>query len=144
MKNLLILITIMLVGVGCGKDKEAQTKTKVTEDNNATKSVKELTAEEQKALRDSVVGEYEYKDEDGDTFKYVYLENGIVEIYRSGKKRDESKWSIVDGELHIEVFGDVDVWRINNDKSITGIACIVDGKREYLPKDLQVTWKKIK
>ena len=89
MKNLLILITIMLVG-GCGKDKEAQTKTKVTEDNNATKPVRKLTAEE-KALRDSVGGEYEWKRDNGDTAKHVYLENGIRELYVKYKKTREHR-----------------------------------------------------
>ena len=62
MKNLLILITIMLVG-GCGKGNQT------ADESPKANPVKELTPEEQKALRDSVVGEYEFKDEDGDTIK---------------------------------------------------------------------------
>ena len=92
----------------------------------------ELTAEE-KALRDSVVGEYEYecKEESFDTvletmrvftYKDVFLENGIREHYINGKKEEaDFKWSIVDGKIHIH--------RINPDKSITAIAHIEDGKR---------------
>ena len=57
-----------------------------------------LTPEQkQKALRDSVVGEYEWK-KGGD--KKVFLENGTAEGYVNGKKLKEVfKWSIVDGEI---------------------------------------------
>ena len=140
MKNLLILITIMLVG-GCGKDKETQTKTKVTEDNNATKPVKELTLEEK------VVGTYEMK-VDEDTLKGVFLENGVFEFYENGKKNDlHRKWSISkDGEIHlIDEGGDIGVFSINPDGSITGIASIdKNGEREDAPKEDQQTAKKIK
>ena len=69
----------MLVG-GCGKDKEAQTKTKVTEDNNATKPVRKLT-EEEKALRESLVGEYVAGPEGQGKHKWVLLENGVIESW---------------------------------------------------------------
>ena len=143
MKNLLILITIMLVG-GCGKDKETP--------------VKELTAEEKKALRDSVVGEYELKYK-GNTSRQVFLENGIRELYANGKlASDPNKWSIVDGEIHLykKIIGSQMmgnslslhetylVWRINTDKSITDFAFIIGGKRTDFPKEAQKTYKKIK
>ena len=143
MKNLLTLITIMFVG-GCGKDKEAKTKTKVTEDNNATKPVKELTAEQKqpKTLRDSVVGEYKHKF-DTVNVKYVFLENGTVEDYMDGKKA-EAKWSIVDEEIQVKLQGIWLVYRINEDKSITLIASIRNGRRYSQPKELQTTLKKTK
>jgi len=46
---------------------------------------------EQKALRDSVVGEYEFKNDYGDTSKLVFLENVIIEGYVNGKKQKESE-----------------------------------------------------
>ena len=117
-------------------------------DQNASRAepVKELTPEQkQKALRDSVVGEYEYKDEDGTTYKYIYLENSVWELYEDGKKLVEHKWSIRDGEIHvIYESGLIEVYRYNKDKSITLIARIRDGERTDYTKELQTTLKKIK
>ena len=115
------------------------------------KKIKELTPEEQKAqeqnqkaLRDSVVGEYELK-EDGDTFKFVLLENGVFQWEEDGEKGDEHKWTIANTEIHVKYpDGDKDVWRINKDTSITNIASIRDGKRIDVPKESQSTLKKIK
>jgi hypothetical protein len=110
----LIILVVGLLSVGCG--------------NSAEKKV---------------VGEYEYK-EDGDTDKLVFLENGVYKLYLNGKKQDASKWSIVDGEIHLKappLF--VFVWRINKDKSLTEIANIDrDGKRTDISD--QSTYKKIK
>ena len=92
---------------------------------------------EQRALRDSVVGEYENKD--GATAKLVFLDNGVFEGY------EKAEWSIVDGEIHVKSDDrEIEVCRINPDKSITPIAYIRDGEREGLPKEDQHTWKKIK
>ena len=120
MKKLLILITIMLVG-GCATP---------------------LTPE-QKALRDSVVGEYKVEHEDR---TWSLLENGIGYYYINGKKYErEWKWSISFGEIHlVSDSGTIEVHRINGDKSITKIAEVVDGKRIYKPKDEQYFFKKIK
>ena len=90
-----------------------------------------LTPEQkQKALRDSVVGEYEHK-EGG--HKFVFLENGTAEGYVNGnrQKAEEYKWSIVDGEIYLHWYGERigEVYRINTDKSITKIEYIEDGKR---------------
>ena len=53
-----------------------------------------LTPEQkQKALRDSVVGEYEFKDENGNPYTFVFLENGVREYYLNGKKRRGNKWN---------------------------------------------------
>ena len=148
MKNLLILITIMLVG-GCGKGKEAQTKTKVTEDNNATKPVKEsreLIAQRVKELNliSQVVGEYEIKI-DGDTGRVVLLKNGAAEAYTNGKKdEEEAKWSIIkEGEIHaVAEDGRIVVLRINVDGSLISIAVIKDKLRIEVPKELQLPLKK--
>ena len=106
-----------------------------------------LTPEEKKALRDSILGEYEVGKYEvyGDTHKYVLLENGILEWYVNGKKTRELKWKIVKEEIHVKYdSGWIDVYRINQDKSITLIGKIKDGKREDLPNAWQPTFKRIK
>ncbi len=118
-----ITLIIGLLVVGCGTP------------------VKELT------LREKAIGTYEGKD-DGDTIRSVFLENGIVEVYVNGKKKDEErdyKWTIVNGEIQIEV-NDVytSISRINPDKSITFIAYISNGYRADAKKRFQATLKKIK
>ena len=122
MQKTLIILIVGLLSVGC------------------------LTPEQkQKAFRDSVVGEYEYKDVDGATFKSVFLDNGVWDIYINGKKLAEYKWSIVKGEIHVKGdSGNIHVHRINKDISITWIARIWDGKRKALPKEDQFTNKRIK
>ena len=95
----------------------------------------------------SVAGTYELK-RNGFTYRTVFLENGIAEGYRNGKKREEEgKWKISkDGELHVtDPDGNTAISRINIDGSITWIARIdADGKRGDVPKDKQQTFKKIK
>ena len=125
MKNLILLITVMVIGA-CA--------------TTSTKPVKELT------LREKVVGTYEVKVEE-DTHRGVLLENGIFEVYENGKKEEkEGKWKISkEGELHDIYNGDIFVFRINKDTSITLIAEInKDGKRVDLPKEKQITVKRIK
>ena len=95
----------------------------------------------------SVTGAYEHKRGE-DTFRMVFLENGISERYANGKKEEkEGKWKISEeGELH-DTYSNRYIWvyRINKDGSITIIARIdADGKREEAPKDKQMTFKKIK
>ena len=118
-----------------------------------------LTPEE-KALRDSVVGEYELN-KDGHTAKFAFLANGIVESYENGKKAEdvmETVWKIENGELHM--ISTVMFWEPNsNIKStwpifavciiesngdLTFISIVEDGKREDIPKDKQITLKIIK
>jgi len=122
MKTLIILI-VGLLAVGCEKP------------------VRELTEEE-----NQIIGEYEFKDEDGYTYKYVFLENGVREWYKMCKKAREAKWSIVNKEIHVDDdFGEIYVYRINKDKSITYIATISFGThRTDLPKEKQITYIKIK
>ena len=95
----------------------------------------------------SVTGAYEHKRGE-DTFRMVFLENGISERYANGKKEEkEGKWKISEeGELH-DTYSNGYIWvyRINKDGSITIIARIdADGKREEAPKGKQMTLKKIK
>ena len=143
--KLLISILIGLLVVGCGKkqaDTNESTPTTNTNKVNGTtaKPVKELTLEEK------IVGTYEIK-KDGNTLRIVLLENGIVEAYSNGKKKEkEVEWKIVDREIHgVEEDGNITVIRINKDGGITFIENIdKDRKRKDLPKDQQLTLKKIK
>ena len=159
MKETLLVVVALLVG-GCGKGKEAQTYEKVTEDkntkpikvdDNATKPVKELTKED-------IVGEYEIT-KDGNTLRFVFLDNGITDGYNNGKKHEEAaKWKLTkEGELHVtDPDGNILVYRINKDGSLTVIAGILkDGTalsmrlegaigREDFPKERQFTFKRIK
>ncbi|MEE2813091.1 MAG: hypothetical protein VX945_01200, partial [Verrucomicrobiota bacterium] len=134
MKVLIPILIGLLVG-GCGESKEEQSTETDENSNTPEKPVKELTAEEQKALRDSVVGEYEWKNKFGITIKTVYLDNGIREHYimpNAGKTED--KWYISKGEIHVKTdSGVIDIYRINTDKSITMIAFIENGNRRDLP-----------
>ena len=116
MKRTLIVLVLGLLSVGC------------------------LTPEQK--LRDSVVGEYERKRENGDTLKRVFLENGVSEWYLRGGQGGD-KWSIVNGEIHAED-DDIYVYRINKDQTITYIAYIRDEKRTDAPKDYHYTYKRIK
>ena len=138
-KTLLTLLVFGLVTVGCRESENGAYKHRLNQ-TNAVKPIKELTPEEQK-----VVGEYEIK-KDRDTYRVVLLENGNVEAYLNGKKREEGKWEITkEGELHITSYdGITTVSSINKDGSITLIADIdADGERKDLPKDKQETAKKI-
>ena len=70
----------------------------------------------------------------------------VSEEYRNGKKREyKVKWKIVDGELHTahEVVG-IGVWGINKDGSITQVVAMVDGKREDIQKEGQISYNRIK
>ena len=126
MKNIILLIAVMVLSA-CA--------------TTSTKPVKELTPEQK------LLGEYEWKNENGITFKQVFLDNGIYEWYENGKKEEaEFKWSIVKGEIHVlRESGDIAVWSINKDRSITNIAIISDGKRRDIPNPPRHwTYKKIK
>ena len=142
-----ITLIIGLLVVGCGKQEQADTNesTPTTNTNEVSgtteKPVKELTKED-------VVGTYEAK-KDGRTEGVIFLENGVIESYENGKKRElEAKWTIINGEIHGEVEGGrILVFSINKDKSVTNIAVIdKDGEREDFPKEEaeQATMKKIK
>ena len=95
----------------------------------------------------SVAGTYE-NTEGGSSDRFVFLENGAAEAYINGKKaEEEAKWEISkEGELYVtDPDGDIEIARINKDRSITLIARIdADGKRKDIPKEGQPTAKKIK
>jgi hypothetical protein len=124
-----ITLIIGLLVMGCGKQEQTDTE----------KPVKELT------LREKVVGEYEMKKGE-DTDKAVFLANGTMEAYTNGKRVYVCKWNVANGELHfINEAGGIGVFRINKDGSLTVIAEIdKDGERIDIPKEEQLTFKKIK
>ena len=112
----LIILAVGIIAIGCNPNAELEKK---------------------------VVGTYEAKDGK----RVVLLDNGIVELYENGKKDEvEHKWSISkEGEIHAtDSEGDIFIFRINKDGSITIIARIRDGKKEEAPKEAQMTFKKIK
>ena len=76
------------------------------------------------ALEDSVIGEYEHVYESGDAHKLIFLDTGFYESYLNGQKKEEFKWSIVNGEIRLNNSVLLGVYRINKDKSITNIAII--------------------
>ena len=137
-----ITLIIGLLVVGCERKINWQPKgieKRIKADPQYIAAVKAVAAEK-------AVGTYEAK-KDGDTYKWVFLENGVTEGYENGKKYEEGKWSISkEGEMHIiDDVGDILVLSINKDGSITWIADIdKDGKREAIPKEDQETFKKIK
>ena len=121
--KILIVLVVGLLAVGCLTPEQKQ----------------------KEALRDSVVGEYEYKHRSGTISKGVFIEKDIVEFYLNDKKQEDAKWSIVKGGIHVKYpSGYIQVYRINKDKSITYIASISDGKRTDLSKEFLPTFKKIK
>ena len=150
MKYITLIIGLLVMGCGKQEQNDANESTPTTNTNEVSGPrvqpdgdvdllVKELTLEEK------VVGEYEMKEGED---RIDLLENGVFEGYRNGKKEGkDGKWSISeDGELHIvDKDGDIGVFRINPDGSITYITVILkDGKRLDLPKENQTTFKKIK
>ncbi len=160
MRTLLILAVGLLLSVGCGQSdtkrleqenerlKEEFERLKEELENWGIMAAEEEAARNQKLKDDLVrlfvVGEYGFEDEDGDIFKAVYLDNGILELHLDGKKTKEYKWKIVKEEIYINKGGYIGVLRINKDKSITLISYIEDKKRTDYSKEEQSTWKKIK
>ena len=130
MKYITLIIGLLVAGCGKQEQTDANESTPTTNTNkvNGTteKPVKELTAEEK------VVGTYEAKIGEA-TMRMVLNEA-------------EGKWEVVNGEIHVEVEdGRILVHRINKDGSLTTIARIgKDGKRRDIPKEDQLTFKKIK
>jgi hypothetical protein len=74
----------------------------------------------------------------------VFLENGVKEWYRNRKKALERKWTISNGQIHVNSSGYIQVSRINTDGSITLIAYIRDGKRTDIPQEKRLPYKIIK
>ena len=120
-----------LMVAGCGKEGQPD-----TDESPKANPAKELTKED-------VVGEYEMK-VFGPVSLQVFLENGVNEGYLNGNKMSESKWTIANGEIHVDDSRLIKVFKINTGKSITAIAKIIEGERKPIPKDGQFTYKKIK
>ena len=141
--KVLVPILIGLLVVGCGKKQYGNTN----ESNNTPKISAKKKVEKITPSEENVVGTYELK-VDGNSMRLLFLENGNFESYRNGKKSDEEgKWKISEeGEIHFTDSrdGDIGVFRINPDSSITVIAGIRDGKRRGMPKEKIKTLKKIK
>jgi len=137
MQKSLIVLVVGLLAVGCATVKDICVQLGISKPNTPEQN--------QKTLRDSVVGEYGAKYKSGTTYKYVFLDNGIEESYRNGKKQGDGKWSIVKGEIQVKYdSGAMWVWRINTDTSITGITWMnKDGKQTDVSND-GWTFKKIK
>ena len=143
MKYITLIIGLLVMGCGNGVEVDPYGTMPYDphkeRDDTTEKPVKELTKED-------VVGTYEAK-KDGRTEGVIFLENGVIESYENGKKRElEAKWTIINGEIHGEVKnGRILVFSINKDKSVTNIAVIdKDGEREDIPKESLVPLKKIK
>ena len=141
--KVLIPILIGLLVVGCGESKEEQSTETDENSNTPEKPVKELTAEEKK-----VVGTYSgLYTRDGQTH---FRSNGLVFWHYFGEKEEVGKWSIIGKEVHFRhsfgvLAGDVAVYRINKDGSLTNIAYIEkDGKRIDHPEEEQGTVKRVK
>ena len=90
-----------------------------------------------------VAGEYEIKDDRFTTaqiYRPIFLENGVYQDYVNGKKTgEEYKWIISkEGEIQVEWGdGDIGVYRVNKDGSITWIAEIDKEGRKELSKKIK-------
>ena len=137
--------TVKDIGVHLGGGKPSRTK---AENQRLVIDGVWLTPEEQKqkTLRDSVAGTYERNINEINT-RIVFLENSNIEVYRNGNKYvPRGKWKVPkEGEILVtDPDGDIGVWRINKDRSLTVIALIgKDGGRVGFPKEEQETYKKI-
>jgi len=128
MKCITLLIAVVLLLVGCGKP-----------------------------IEEEAVGTYERK---GDLDTYMQIEifplEGLIGRVKYGTRhagkenwgRGETTWFIVEGEICIMTganMRETDVYTVNKDGSITLIAQqSEDHKRTDIPKDKQITFKKIK
>ena len=137
--KVLIPILIGLLVVGCGEEIPT-TKTRKKE-----LTPKEKAAIAEKAFRDSFVGTYEPKDEDGNSYKHVFLANGVYEQYLAGSKFLDGTWKIVGKEVQTSSERELTllIYRIEPNGDLTMIARIKDNKREEAPKEIQTTWKKL-
>ena len=98
-------------------------------------------------LKDKIVGAYELKSVEDDTYRQVFLKNGIREYYINDSKGREYKgeWEISnDGKIHVNKQGMIAIYRINDNDSISLIAEIDrDDNRTNLPKDKPVTFDRV-
>ena len=150
MKYITLIIGLLVMGCGKQEQADADESTPTTNTNEVVgttaKPVKELTLEEK------VVGEYEMRNpnqgrEGKDTIKLVLLGTGIIEVYENGEKTgDGGTWKMVGNEVHVAKEGKSIpiVYKIEPNGDLTAIAEIIRTKREDLPKEDQMTLKKIK
>ena len=139
--NALIPVIIGLLIVGCGEE------IPTTKARKKELTPKEKAAIAEKTFRDSFVGTYERKDEDGISYKRVFLANGVYEQYLAGSKFLDGTWKIVGKEVHIEFlinFLDQKLCKVEPNGDLTDIAKIKEGIRTDVPKEEQFTYKKIK
>ncbi len=130
---------------------DANGKRNINSRNSHVHYTRILTPEERKVLREKIVGAYDVKIGEN-TIRAVFLENGIVESYKNGKRElPDDKWKIENTEIHAlptKSAGKnipIMVFRINNDGSLTIIAEIhEDGKRYDRGKSNHLDFKKIK
>ncbi len=132
--------------MGCGKQEQADTNGSTP--TTTEKPVKELTAEQQqKALRDNVVGTYENMEVNSfggqSTIKHVYLQNGVFEHFANDELEAKGTWTVVGEEVYLAMNGKY-ICRIEPNGDLTAISYFKSGKRTKLPKESQHTFKKIK
>jgi hypothetical protein len=145
---------------GNRKDYPKHQQTTIYKKINLPQPIRKLTLEEK------MIGIYEATEVVGNpsftsTTRYVLGKSGQVSHKRgvtTGKINSGShvytikRWSIVDKQVHIEsleadvihTVRGVNIFRINSDNSITHIAGTYKGKRTDIPKESQLTYKKIK
>ena len=134
MKN--IITILILFAFGCGKSEPLSPETSTQVLSSYAK----------------LFGSYEMKIEGflPNTFRYVLLENGKVEFYENGAKKEDGTWKIVRKEVHVSSEGglyEVAVYKIEPNGDLTFIAYIDNGKRQEATKEFQEfqnTFKKIK
>ena len=125
MKNIILIISVLLIGA-CF----------------TTPTVENITGKS-----------YDYI-KDGDAYRIEFLGTKkirLAEEYENGIRLWAYKWSIVDGEIHLDLLeplykpsGNIVVLRNDMYNDLTKIAKIRDGKRTDFPKEKQTTIKKIK
>ena len=132
MKTILTLIAILFVG--CGESEtsrlEAEAKAKISKED---------------LLKKSVVGTYETK-EGADTFRLIILENGKFENHYSGKMQGKGTWEFEANEVHVLEDGRefASVFKIESNGDLKQIANKSSSSRKGIPKENQITFKKIK
>ena len=155
MQKLLIVLAVGLLAVGCGGKPALR-------DSVVGEYVWNFRAN---VRMENMAGQSIRKEVEGAIIE-VYLENGVMyrygdhpflerdtnklekistNIMRKATRREEFKWSISNGEIHVvNDSGFINVYRINQDRSITQIAWMnKDGKRTDPPEG-QFTLKKTK
>ena len=164
MKNI-ISILILFVAVGCDKEGNfifsgKRTLEEIKLDNEAMEREAEnrrleheiVLASKKLKLEKDVVGSYENY-----TRKFVFLENSKFEFYLLNprtnpllpkcRKLYEGTWIIEKKEIHA-IYATPSaprfIYKLEPNGDLTEIARIKDSKREAVPKEKQVTFKRLK